>query len=175
MLNIEAFKGPGNPVSKSVSWLRGTINDRYSELNDVQQLKARKVLRLCDEAVTNGVARDLNTFHGKPLPDGYVYKFDALLNEANSIFNSIDIFNQRESNMLLSEFLKKWGFHLHNSVKGFDGDNEEYRSKDYVIDLYNTKEGITSYLLNKDRTHVLEVQSNSDGIFDEWDAYLSEI
>ena len=95
MLNIEAFKGPGGPVSKSVSWLRGTINDRYSELNDVQQLKARKVLRLCDEAITNGVARDLNTFHGKPLPDGYVYKFDALLDEANSIFNSIDIFNQK--------------------------------------------------------------------------------
>lgn len=93
MLNIEAFKGPGGPVSKSVSWLKGTINDRYSELNDVQQLKARKVLKLCDEAIANGVAKDLNTFHGKPLPEGYVYKFDELLKEANKIFNTIDIFN----------------------------------------------------------------------------------
>ncbi len=76
--------------------------------------------------------------------------------------------------MLLQEFLDKWGFTLYNSVKGFDGDNEEYRSKSYIIDLYNTEDGITCYLLNKNRTHVLDVQPNTDGIFTEWDEYLSQ-
>lgn len=75
--------------------------------------------------------------------------------------------------MTLMDFISKWGFTLHNSVKGFDGDNEEYRNKCFVIDLYNTKDGITCYLLNKDRTHVLDVEPNTNGLFDEWDNYLS--
>lgn len=75
--------------------------------------------------------------------------------------------------MLLVEFLTKWNFTLHNSVKGFDGDNEIYKNNKYIIDLYNTKEGITSFLLNKDKSHVLDVEPNTDGIFDEWDNYLS--
>lgn len=75
--------------------------------------------------------------------------------------------------MLLDELVKKWGFTLYNSVKGFDGDNEEYRNSNYAIDLYSTEEGITCYLLNKDRTHVLDTEPNTNGIFDEWDNYLS--
>lgn len=75
--------------------------------------------------------------------------------------------------MILMDFLSKWGFTLHNSVKGYDGYNEEYRNKSYIIDLYYTEDRITCYLLNKDRTHVLDVQPNTDGIFDEWDNYLS--
>jgi hypothetical protein len=31
--------------------------------------------------------------------------------------------------MTLIDFLAKWGFTLHNSVKGYDGDNEEYRNQ----------------------------------------------
>ena len=50
--------------------------------------------------------------------------------------------------MTLMDFLAKWGFTLHNSIKGYDGDNEEYRNKTHVIDLYNTEEGITCYLLS---------------------------
>ena len=75
--------------------------------------------------------------------------------------------------MILMDFLAKWGFILHYSAKSSDGVHEEYRSKSFIIDLYNTEDGITCYLLNKDRSNVLDVQPNTDGIFDEWDNYLS--
>lgn len=78
------------PNKKCASWYINTINDQYSDLNDVQRLKARKVLRLCKEAVDNGVLRDKHTFHGDPLPEGYVYKFNELLNEAHNLYITIN-------------------------------------------------------------------------------------
>ena len=85
------IKPSGKPVKKSASWYIGTIDDRYSELTDEQHVIAKKVKALCKEAVANGVARDLNTFHGKPLPVGYVYKFDELINQAGELFETIGI------------------------------------------------------------------------------------
>lgn len=77
--------------------------------------------------------------------------------------------------MTLMDFLSKWGFTLRNSVKGCDGDNREYHSKSYIIDLYDTKEGLNCYLLNKNGSHVLDVEPNTGNTFDEWDNYLSGV
>lgn len=77
--------------------------------------------------------------------------------------------------MTLMDFLSKWGFTLHHSVKGCDGYNTEYRSKSYIIDLYGIEDNITCYLLNKNRSHVLDVEPNTNDVFDEWDNYLSGV
>ena len=78
-----------------------------------------------------------------------------------------------KTGMTLMDFLEKWGFTPYNSVKGCDGYNIEYRSKSYIIDLYDTGDSVTCYLLNKNKNHVLDVEPIVDGLFDEWDNYLS--
>lgn len=77
--------------------------------------------------------------------------------------------------MTLMDFLSKWGFTLRNSVKGCDGDNQEYCNRSYIIDLYDIEGSVTCYLLNKNGSHVLDVEPNTSGLFDEWDNYLSGI
>lgn len=78
-------------TNKSAKYMIDNINDCYSDLNDNQRAIASKVLKLCHEAVANGVIRDKNTFNGIPLPVGYVYKFDELLKEANRLYENIHI------------------------------------------------------------------------------------
>jgi hypothetical protein len=77
--------------------------------------------------------------------------------------------------MLLAELVEKHGFKLDSNVKGTDGYINTYKSKDFIIEEYVTEESITCYLLNKNRNHVLDVQPNTDGIFNEWDDYLCQI
>lgn len=76
---------------KSASWYIGTIDEYYSNLTSEQRVIANKVKALCKEAVDNGVVRDLNTFSGKDLPKGYVYRFDELLREAHDLYQTIGI------------------------------------------------------------------------------------
>ena len=78
-------------INKSAKFMIDSINDCYSDLSDDQRTTANRVLKLCHEAVSNGVVRDKNTFNGVPLPPGYVYKFDELLKEANKLYEKINI------------------------------------------------------------------------------------
>lgn len=78
-------------VKRWPKWYKDTLHDCMEYLSEEDRLTARKVISLLDEAVTNGVLKDKHTFHGTPLPDGYVYKFDDLLNEAHDLFCTINI------------------------------------------------------------------------------------
>ena len=91
-LNVDALRQRATkPIKKWPSWYKGTIDDFYHTFTPEQRDIANKVKALCNEAVANGVVKDLNTFHGKPLPAGYVYRFDDLLNEAHELFHTIGI------------------------------------------------------------------------------------
>ena len=49
-------------INKSAKFMIDSINDCYSDLSDDQRTTANRVLKLCHEAVSNGVIRDKNTF-----------------------------------------------------------------------------------------------------------------
>lgn len=77
--------------TKWVNWYLGTIEEFHQEMTSEQQAIAKEIKKLCYEAVDNGVAKDLHTFHGKPLPEGYVYKFDELLQKIHELWKSMDL------------------------------------------------------------------------------------
>ena len=77
--------------NKSVGFLIEAINDCYSSLSDDQRVIAKRILKLCKDAISNGVIRDKNTFNGVPLPLDYVYRFDELLKEANKLYEEINL------------------------------------------------------------------------------------
>lgn len=76
--------------------------------------------------------------------------------------------------ILLDELVEKHGFKLDNNVKGTDGYINTYKSKDFIIEEYVTEERVTCFLLYKNKNHVLDVQPNNDGIFNEWDEFLCQ-
>lgn len=77
--------------------------------------------------------------------------------------------------MLLSELIGKYGFKLDYTVTDADGTNNKYSSKDFIIDEYIFSEDIYVYLLNKDTSHILEVDYNTDGDFTEWYEFFENI
>lgn len=88
---MKHIKPSGKPVKKSLGWYEESINEYYSSLNDEQRVLAKKVKTLCKEAIENGVIHDKHVHNGYPLPDGYVYKFDFLLNEIHDLYYMIGI------------------------------------------------------------------------------------
>lgn len=75
---------------------------------------------------------------------------------------------------LLAELLEKHNFKLDRSVKGTDGVHNTYKSKDFIIEEYVTEVEINTYLMFKNGNHVLQVDPNNDGIFTQWDEFLSQ-
>lgn len=76
--------------------------------------------------------------------------------------------------ILLAELVEKHGFKLYSNVKGTDGVHNTYKSKDFIIEEYVTQSEIHTYLMFKNGNHVLQVDPNTDGIFTQWDEFLSQ-
>ena len=79
------------PVRKWPKWYRDNLCLYMEDLSQEQRNVARKVIKLLDEAVANGVIHDKHYNHGTKLPEGYVYEFDKLLNEAIDLYETIGI------------------------------------------------------------------------------------
>lgn len=85
------IKPSNKPVRKWPKWYKDQLHLYMEDLSQEQRVIARQVIKLLDEAVANGVINDKYLLHGTPLPSGYVYKFDELLNEAIDLYETIGI------------------------------------------------------------------------------------
>lgn len=82
---------PNKPVKKWPKWYVDNINEHFHTLTAEQRKIAHEASKLFKEAVDNSVIKTKHQCHGTPLPAGYVYKFDELLNKAIDLYESIGI------------------------------------------------------------------------------------
>lgn len=78
-------------MKKWPKWYIDTINEHLHILTVEQRKIAHEASKLFKEAVDNGVIMTKHQYHGDPLPSGYVYKVDELLNKAINLYNSLNL------------------------------------------------------------------------------------
>lgn len=78
-------------VKKWPKWYKDNLQLYMEDLSEDQIVIAHKVIKLLDEAVANSVVKTKHLLDGTPLPEGYVSKFDDLLNEAIELYLTIGI------------------------------------------------------------------------------------
>ena len=91
-LNVDALRQKATkPVKKWPKWYIESINEHLHTLVPEERKIAHKASKLFKESVDNGVIMTKHKFHNTPLPTGYIYKADELLNEAISLYESLNI------------------------------------------------------------------------------------
>lgn len=91
MKDISKIRPSGNSVKKWPKWYKDQLHLYMEDLSEEQRVIARKVIKLLDESVANGVIMIKHRCSGTPLPEGFIYNSDKLLSEAINLYESIGI------------------------------------------------------------------------------------